>query len=173
MDDVAKSLISNVEFISDMARYMEEIYTEKFIRRKYGNLTDNEWLALGESDELVSAIELERARRVRDGSSAREQAQQLYAQKVPTVLGTILNDTGQPARSRIESARELRMVAGSGSDAALENDRVIIKIDLSAGGGEVIEGNAEKRSPVIDAEMLPMIAANKRRDGGGSGGEAR
>src|SRR5215510_961660 len=122
MDAIAKSLLSNIEFRSDMARYAEEIYTEKFIRRKYGNLTDNEWLALGESDELVSAIELEKARRIRDGSSAREQAQQLYAQKVPTVLGTILNDTGASPRHRIESARELRMVAATGPDAAIEND---------------------------------------------------
>src|SRR5215831_5640710 len=131
MDAIAKSLVSNIEFISDMARYMEEIYTEKFIRRKYGNLTDNEWLALGENDELVSAIELERARRVRDGSSAREQAQNLFA-TAPAVLGTILNDASASPRHRIESARELRQISANGPNAAPENDRVIIKIDLTS-----------------------------------------
>ena len=99
------------------------------------------WARLAENGPLVQAVETEKARRVRDGTAAREKAQWLFVQ-APDVLGNILNDTTTSPRHRIEAARELRQVATGGAESTpATGDRVIIRIDLTAGGGEVIEFN--------------------------------
>jgi hypothetical protein len=102
-------------FISDLARFSEGILSERAIRRRY-TLDEATWDRLGSDDALIEVIETEKTRRIRDGSTARERAQVLHAD-APTVLGGILKDTAAPARFRIESARELRLVAANGPDA--------------------------------------------------------
>jgi hypothetical protein len=72
--DLTAQLLADTEFVADLARYSEKLLTEKFIRRKYGNLTDDVWASLGDNDELVEAIETEKLRRVRNGSAKREKA---------------------------------------------------------------------------------------------------
>jgi hypothetical protein len=125
--NLTERLLKDAEFISDLARYAENLLTEKFIRRKYGNLDDATWTHLAESDELVSAIEEEKIRRIRNGSSAREQAQILY-KDTPSVLGGILNDDGASPRHRIESAREIRQIAANGpEDRTADRFQIIIR----------------------------------------------
>src|SRR5262245_63580335 len=111
MDDPT-SLIENHEFITDCARYAEGLLSEKEVKKKY-RFDDQTWERLGEDEALIEAIEAEKTRRIRNGSTARERAQQLFA-TAPNVLGDILHDDGTSARSRIESARELRQIADSG-----------------------------------------------------------
>src|SRR5262249_7418012 len=99
------------EFIADCARYAEGLLSEAAVRKKY-RFGDNDWENLGDNDALVEAIEVEKVRRIRNGDSARERAQQLFAQ-APDVLGDILHDDGASPRHRIESARELRQIAAN------------------------------------------------------------
>ena len=127
-------------FIIDCCLFCEGVLAEDKIKSKYG-LTDSAWARLAENEPLVQAVETEKARRVRDGTAAREKAQWLFVQ-APDVLGNILNDATTSPRHRIEAARELRQVALGGSEATpATGDRFIIRIDLTAGGGEVLEFN--------------------------------
>src|SRR5262249_46775629 len=116
----AGSLLDNTEFIVDLARYADGILSEAAVRKKY-RLPDDVWQGLANDEELVSAIEAEKVRRIRNGSSARERAQQLFA-TAPDVLGKILNDDSASPRHRIESAKELRAVAANSPEAAPTSD---------------------------------------------------
>jgi hypothetical protein len=171
MDDPT-SLIEDHEFITDCARYAEGLCSEKDVKKKY-RFDDDTWARLGEDDALVQAIEAEKVRRIRNGSSARERAQQLFA-TAPSVLGDILHDDDASARHRIESARELRQIAANGPEAAPASDRFQIIINL---GDDVLKFD---KSIAIDAndvdphntdttpqELLPALAAKKRDGDGG------
>ena len=92
-------------------------------------------------NDVWRAVQREKQHRIASGAAAREKAQSLFVQ-APDVLGNILNDTSTSPRHRIEAARELRQVAGGGSEATSgSSERFIIRIDLTAGGGEVITFN--------------------------------
>jgi hypothetical protein len=125
----AGSLINNHEFISDLCRYAEGIFTEAAVKKKW-HFDDVSWKSLGEDEALVEAIELEKTRRTRNGSTARERAQVLFAE-TPTVLGNILRDDGMSPRHRIEAAREIRQVAANEAENRAA-DRFVINIDLGA-----------------------------------------
>jgi hypothetical protein len=127
-------------FVVDCCRFCEGLLAENEIKSKYG-LDDSAWARLADNEPLVRAVETEKALRVRYGAAARERAQWLFVQ-VPTVLGNILNDATTSPRHRIEACRELRAVALSGSESTpAAGDRFVIRIDLTAGGGEVLEFN--------------------------------
>ena len=78
------------EFVTDLARFAEAIVSEADIKRKY-RFGDEVWAKLGDDDELVRAIEAEKIRRIRDGSSKREKAQALIV-KAPGILDGIMSD---------------------------------------------------------------------------------
>ena len=105
-----------VELVEDLARYAEGLLDEAAVKKIY-RFSDEDWDRLGGNDELVEKIEAEKRRRIRDGRSARERAQQLFAQ-APSVLGGILHGDGVSPRHKIESARELRAIAANGPEAA-------------------------------------------------------
>jgi len=163
------SLEDNHDFVSDCARYGEGLLSEEALRRKYC-FDDGAWGKLGDNEALIEAIEAEKIRRVRDGSAARERAQQLFA-TAPSVLGDILHDDAVSPRHRIESARELRQIAANGPEAAPAADRFVITINL---GAEVLHFD---KSIAIDAndvdpndtpqELPAIVAANQRKDDGG------
>jgi hypothetical protein len=174
------------DFIVDCARFAEGILTEKAVKKKY--LFDAEtWERLGSDEALIEAIEVEKTRRIRNGTTARERAQVLYAE-TPTVLGNILHDGGASPRHRIESARELRQIADNGpqqSVPAAAADRFLITINL--GNGEVlrypndndqskiskdaspkwIDVNPNDDSSTAPVERLPVPATKKGDDGSG------
>src|SRR5262249_54875678 len=77
MDDPT-SLIENHEFIIDCARYADGLLSEQDVKKKY-RFDDATWERLGKDDALVEAIEAEKLRRIRNGSTKRERAQQLVA----------------------------------------------------------------------------------------------
>jgi len=172
MDDPT-SLIENHEFITDCARYAEGLLSEQDVKKKYRFDYDT-WARLGENDALVEAIEAEKTRRIRNGSTKRERAQKLVAQ-APGVLGDIMLDASASPKHRIDASKTLDAFAANGPEATAAADRFIITINL---GSDVerynksIAINANDVDPNdIDTKpqaLLPMIAANKRKhdDGG-------
>src|SRR5215470_2178712 len=126
-----RSLIDNHEFLTDCARYSEGLYTRAQVKKRWRNIDDATWDLLGDDNELVDAIELERTRRIRSGEAKREKAQQ-HVVAAPDILNGIMSDPKQSAKHRIDSAKALHQFAGNSPDAAEEKDRIIIKIDLSA-----------------------------------------
>jgi len=122
------SLIENHEFIADLARYAEGLYSEAAVKKKW-HFDDATWLQLGDDEKLIEAIEADKVRRIRNGVTARERAQQHFA-TAPNVLGNILNDDDVSPRHKIESARELRAIAATGPEAAQAADRFVIHIEL-------------------------------------------
>jgi hypothetical protein len=168
MDDPT-SLIENHEFIADLSRYAEGLLSELDVKKKH-HFDDDTWARLGEDEALIEAIEAEKVRRIRNGSSARERAQQLFA-TAPSVLGDILHDDGASPRHRIESARELRQIAANGPEVAPASDRFQITINL---GADVLHFDKSIALDPNDVDpndtnttMLPIIAGKKKDDGDG------
>jgi hypothetical protein len=118
-------------FVIDCARNTEGLTPEREIKTKY-RLSDRDWERLAGNKPLLQAVREERERRIASGDAAREAAQRHYA-KAPTVLGDILTDNLVSPRHRIEAAKELRQVAGNGSDAKPgTGEKFIITINLGA-----------------------------------------
>jgi hypothetical protein len=160
---------NNHEFVVDLARFAEGSLTERQVKKKY-RFTDDVWATLGEDDGLVERIEAEKLRRIRDGSAARERAQQIFA-TAPNVLGDILNDGGASPRHRIESAKELRQIATPAAEGAAA-DRFVITINL---GADSLHFDKPRAVGVddpdhVDTAMPAAIAAKKPREDGGIGG---
>jgi hypothetical protein len=180
----AASLLDNADFITDFARYGEGILDEKFLRRKYNQFDNSVWEKLGSDERLVSAIEAEKVKRMQNGLSAREKAQQMFV-AAPSVLGGILNDNGANARHRIEASKELRTIAALGPESAPATDRFHIVINM---GADIETYNKSRsirtddpedistKSITIDTnagdaapqELVAIVAANKQ--GNNSGG---
>src|SRR5262245_38539547 len=104
MSDSPTSLLDDRDFIVTMARFADGLVSQAAVKKRF-NFTDEVWESLGSNDRLVEVIEAEKARRIADGSTARERAQVLYAE-VPQTLGEILKNSASD-RNRIESAKEL------------------------------------------------------------------
>ena len=176
MGDAVKSLIDNLELITDCCRYSEGLLPEAAVRKKY-RFDDATWERLGKDDQLVEAIELEKVRRVRSGAAKREKAQSLIVQAVD-ILGQIALDDNANARHRIDATKALDTLADPGPTHApdsgeryriiinLGNDRHVIDKQIRpVAPGE----NVEILEPADDANTAPllaMIAANKRTDDG-------
>jgi hypothetical protein len=160
------------ELVADLARFSEELVSEKALRKKY-RLDERMWETLGENDRLVELIENEKVRRVRDGSTKRERAQQLVV-KAPGVLGEIMTDPNANPRHRIDSAKVLDDFAANGPQAAAAEARFIIQIDLGGGHVEsfskpfavgVEDGDTFRPTP---PEVLAAITAKKNEGDGGN-----
>src|SRR5215831_13420684 len=123
-------LIDNHELITDLARFSEALCTESAIRKKW-RLSEETWELLGSSDELVRAIEEEKTRRIRSGATKRELAQQ-HIIRGPNALATIMDDPKANARHRVDSIKALNAIADPGPEAATDQERIVIRIDLSA-----------------------------------------
>jgi hypothetical protein len=126
--DLAAQLLNDSAFICDLARYQEQLVTKRFIRKKYSNLDEAAWTQLAKSEELISAIELESARRVSDGSSMREKAR-LRVVRAPDVAASIMDDREANARHRLDAVKILDDLAG-GPQAVPPMDRFQIVINL-------------------------------------------
>ena len=96
-------LEDNQEFVADCCRYAENILSEAAVKKKY-RFDEATWEKLGSNDKLVEAIEAEKVRRIRDGSSKRERAQVLVT-KAPDVLGGIMLDASASPKHRIDSPK--------------------------------------------------------------------
>ena len=174
IDDPPSPHLNNFELITDLTRYAEGLLEEKHVRKKY-RFDEATWTALGADEKFVEAVELERIRRVRDGSFKRERSQQ-HATRAPDVLAGIMDDPKQSAKHRIDSAKVLDSFSGNGPKDAPEQPRILIRIDLSAdtrakglesNPADVIEFEASVRpnpdpnnTNIID-HQTPMIEADQ------------
>ena len=129
-NDPPSPFLNNFELITDLTRFAEGLLEEKHVRKKY-RFDEATWTALGTDEKFVEAVELERVRRVRDGSFKRERSQQ-HITKAPDILNGIMSDPKQSAKHRIDSAKVLDDFAANGPKAAPEQERVVIRIDLGA-----------------------------------------
>jgi hypothetical protein len=163
------ALRDNLELVVDCARYAEGLVSEQSVRKKYG-FSEETWERLGNDDALVERIEAEKLRRVRDGSFKREKAQQLVT-KAPDVLSAILLDEKTSPKHRIDASKTLDAFAANGPQAAAEQDRVVITINLGADErlrfNKSIAVDPNDSDPeTMPQELLPIIAANRRTDDG-------
>jgi hypothetical protein len=173
--DATSNLTENHEFLADLARFSEGLYSEQDIKKKH-YLDDSVWESLGNDEGLIRAIEAEKIRRMRSGATARERAQVLFA-TAPTTLGNILNNDNMPARHRIEAAKEIRAVAATGPETTPTSDRFVIQINLGEDyklrfDKSITPVSNDKDVEIIDTtpqELLPMIAAKNRKEDGGNG----
>ena len=122
------SLRDNYEFVVDLARFSEGLFTEAAVRKKY-HFDESTWESLGKDDALVERIEAEKVRRVRDGSFKREKAQQLIV-KGPAILDSIATSS-KSDKHKIEAVKALDSLTGNPAEAE-QQDRIIIKIDMGA-----------------------------------------
>jgi len=173
MGDAVKSLIDNLELITDCCRYSEGILTEKQVRQKYHLFDESTWTALGSDEALLEKIELEKVRRVRSGAAKRERAQALVVEACG-VLGEIMRDAGASPKHRIDASKALDAFADNGPQAAPEQDRFRIVINLGADQRLVFDKAIKPDAPkTIDhindtgtTGLLTAIAAKKDDDNG-------
>ena len=173
MGDAAKSLIDNLELITDCCRYSEGLLPEAAVRKKY-RFDEATWKRLGEDDALIEAIELEKIRRVRSGAAKREKAQSLIVQAVD-ILGQIALDDNANARHRIDATKALDTLADPGpthTPDSSESFSIVInlgndeKIRIDKGIKPVAPKTIEHDDDDTAPPLLAMIAANKSRNGG-------
>lgn len=123
-------------FVIDATRAAEGLLTDAELQEAY-ELTPADWVAITKDAALGRAVRDERARRVRNGTAARESACRHFV-KAPGILDGIMTDAQSNPRHKIEAIKELRATAAIGSaDRPRETERFIIRIDLTAGGGDV------------------------------------
>jgi len=128
--DPTRALRENHELVQDLCRYAENLISESAVRKKW-RLSETTWELLGADDELVRAIEEEKTRRIRSGATKREAAQQ-HIVRGPGILASIMDDTRASPRHRVDSVKALNAIADPGPEAAIGEEKVIIRIDLSA-----------------------------------------
>jgi hypothetical protein len=107
---------------------------------------------------LGHAIRAERERRMLNGTATREAACRHFV-KAPGILDQIMTDAYSNPRHKIEAIRELRQTA-IGDNIPTEGNRFIIKIDLTAGGGDVTTYNKSKKIDASDGDgpnnLIPL-----------------
>jgi hypothetical protein len=175
MDD-ARSLIKNDMFITDMARFASGVLSEKQIRQKYHLIDESTWVALGQDESLIEAIELEKVRRIRSGATKRELAQN-HIVSAPQILNSIMTDERASPRHRVDAIKTLDGFADNGPQAAPAGDRFQITIVLSADEKIRIDKSIRPDPHDVDGEivntdttpqgLLAVITAGKQKDDGG------
>jgi hypothetical protein len=158
--DLLQLCRENDGLVTDLARYSEGVCTETAVRRKYRDiLGDDAWTLLGTDDLLVEMIEAEKVRRVRNGSFKRERAQQ-HITRGPDVLASIMDDPKANARHRVDSVKALDALADPGPQAAADQERIFIRIDLTA--DTRAKGQAPNPGDVITIEAEPRPKTPKQ-----------
>jgi hypothetical protein len=104
---------------------------------------------------LLRAVRAHREHRIFTGEAPREAAQRHFT-KAPAILNDILTDDQVSPRHRIEAARELRQVAGSGPERApTPGEKFLIVIDLGGDEKLVFEKSRTPLDTILteDGEM--------------------
>ena len=123
-------------FVVDCVRAGEGVISDKDLQEKY-ELSPADWQNITKDAALGRAVRAERERRVFTGIAARESAARHFV-KAPTILDQIMTGEQTNARHKIEAIKELRATAAiANPDRPMQTDRFIIRIDLTAGGGDV------------------------------------
>jgi hypothetical protein len=139
-------------FVVDATRAAEGLIADAELQRKY-ELSPLDFQAIAKDSALIKAILAERERRVISGAAAREAAAK-HLVKGPGILDSLMSAADSSAKTKIEAFKELRTTAaaGSGTDRPADTERFIIRIDLSAGGGEVMTFNKSIKIDATDGD---------------------
>src|SRR5262249_30185355 len=124
-----RALIDNHEFLTDCARYLEGILNRSQVKKRWRNIDDATWDLLGDDNELVDAIELERTRRIRSGEAKRELAQKHIAADGPNTLHNIICNEHANDKHKIDAVKALDSLTGNPAEAE-QRDKIYIRIDL-------------------------------------------
>jgi hypothetical protein len=150
-------------FTVDCTRAGEGLISDKELADIY-ELSPADWRAITKDKSLGNAIRAERERRVRNGTAVREAAAK-HLVKGPGILDGIMSGADSNPRAKIEAFKELRAAAAVGSvDRPNESERFLIRIDLTAGGGEVETFDKELKIHVSTADG--PITLEGKSDGG-------
>jgi hypothetical protein len=147
------------QFVTDCTRAAEGLITDKELAEKY-ELSPADWQNITKDVALGRAIRAERERRVHNGAAVREAAAKHFV-KAPGILDGIMSDAYSNPRHKIEAIRELRQTAiGDNTERPTEGDRFTIKIDLTAGGGDVTTYNKSIKIDASDGDgpnnLIPL-----------------
>jgi hypothetical protein len=142
-------------FVCDAVRSAEGLIDDAQLMETH-ELTAEDLRTLAANKTFARAVQAERNRRVRTGLAARESASGYFI-KAPKVLDSIMMDEQANARHRIEAVRELRQTAiGSGdAERPMDTERFVIRIDLTAGGGEVHHYDFDKPTKIETNDTPP------------------
>ena len=94
----ASRMTSNLS--ADLCTLRRGLLSEQDVKKKH-HLSADTWERLGSNEVLIEKIEAEKVRRIRNGSTKREKAQQLVVQ-APDVLGGIMLDASASPKHRID-----------------------------------------------------------------------
>jgi hypothetical protein len=126
------------QFVVDCVRAAEELISDREIQEIY-ELTPVDWNSITKDVALIRAIRAERARRVRNGTAARESAARHFV-RAPGILSQIMDNEQASPRHRIEAAKEIRQVAaGHSDDGPSQGEKFSIVINLGADSVERYE----------------------------------
>jgi hypothetical protein len=151
-------------FVSDCARYLEELLTEDAIRAKY-SIDEASWVGFSNNGPLRQAVENETARRISSGSAARERAQVLFA-GAPDVLGDILHGDNISPRHKIDSVGMLRQIAANIPEGAQAAEYFSITINLGSDvDGKPIVERYDKTIAVNANDITPNDTGTTSKQG--------
>ena len=170
--------IEDDELIENLARFADGTLSEAAVKSRH-HLSNEDWVALGESDKLVELVEACKLRRIRGGATKRERAQ-IEIIDAPPILGTIMRSPDANARRVIDSVKALDALASAGAEAAAAGARFEITINLGADHSEhysksiAIDANdtdtdTDPNELSTTTNVIAAIAAKKRDAGGGQG----
>jgi hypothetical protein len=116
-------------FVTDACRSAEGLIQDKDLVEIY-DVSPPELQALTKDSNFARALRIERDRRVRSGTAAREAAAKHFV-KSPGILDRIQLDENANARHKIESIRELRQIAApENASGPSQSDRFVITINI-------------------------------------------
>jgi hypothetical protein len=162
----AHNLIENdPEFLVDMARVADGCLTPAQAKRKWRHISEDTWQRLGTDDDLVERIEAEKIRRIRDGSTKRERAQQAVIE-APGVLGGIMLDGNASPRHRVDAAKALDGLAANGPQNVPMGERFTITINL---GTDVEHFSKSIAIDPNDTAPAPLIETGAKDEDGNGG----
>jgi hypothetical protein len=160
------------ELVVDLARFAENLLTREDVKRRH-RFSDEMWEALGSDERFIAAVREESLRRMRDGSTKREKAQQLVT-KAPSILDNIMSDVNVSPRHRVDAIKTLDTFAANGPTDRPAPERFIIQINL---GEDTIRFNKSIAVDVndvdpndIDRNVIAATTTKKNEDDGNGEG---
>ena len=146
--------------------------SEQDVKKKH-HFDDATWEQLGNNDALIEAIEPEKIRRIRNGSTARERRKYCLRKRLTC---SVISCTMTAFRHDTRSTKQHSAIAANGPEATPATDRFQIIINL---GADVVERydksiavNPNDVDPFNDVGATPqglltVIAAKKKDDDSG------
>jgi hypothetical protein len=167
--------IEDDELIENLARFADGTLSEAAVKSRH-HFTDEDWAAIGESDQIVELVEARKLFRIRSGATKRERAQ-IEIIDAPPILAGIMRGPNN-ARHVIDAVKTLDALASTGAEAAAAGPRFEITINLGADHIErysksIAIDPADTDPNDIDVtprEVIAAITMNKPRDDGGGEG---